>query len=82
MRLLDQSFPLRLSHGDDAHRPQRISRFTANGDTAIAGSELVILELDNLSGATNHNGGALPFGPMASCTLPLARTRTARTRRC
>jgi glucose/arabinose dehydrogenase len=41
----------------------RISRFTANGDVAIAGSEVVILELDNLSGATNHNGGALAFGP-------------------
>ena len=41
----------------------RISRFTANGDTAVAGSEVVIFELDNLSGATNHNGGALAFGP-------------------
>jgi glucose/arabinose dehydrogenase len=41
----------------------RISRFTANGDVAVAGSEVVILELDNLSSATNHNGGALAFGP-------------------
>jgi glucose/arabinose dehydrogenase len=41
----------------------RISRFTANGDVAVSGSETVILELDNLSGATNHNGGALHFGP-------------------
>ena len=41
----------------------RISRFTANGDVAVAGSEIVILDLDNLSGATNHNGGALHFGP-------------------
>jgi glucose/arabinose dehydrogenase len=40
----------------------RISRFTANGDVALAGSEVVIFELDNLSGATNHNGGALAFG--------------------
>ena len=40
----------------------RISRFTAGGDVAIAGSETVILELDNLSLATNHNGGALHFG--------------------
>ena len=40
----------------------RISRFTANGDVAAAGSELIILELDNLSSATNHNGGALAFG--------------------
>ena len=37
----------------------RISRFTANGDVAVAGSEVILLELDNLSSATNHNGGAL-----------------------
>jgi Glucose / Sorbosone dehydrogenase len=38
----------------------RVSRFTAAGDTAVPGSEAVILELDNLSSATNHNGGAIP----------------------
>ena len=41
----------------------RVSRFTANGNVAQAGSEFVIVELDNLSGATNHNGGAITFGP-------------------
>jgi glucose/arabinose dehydrogenase len=44
----------------------RVSRFTAdsaNPDVAQAGSEVVILELDNLSTATNHNGGAIHFGP-------------------
>ena len=41
----------------------RVSRFTANGDVAVPGSEVVILDLDNLSSATNHNGGALNFGP-------------------
>ena len=41
----------------------RVSRFTANGNVAVAGSETVILDLDNLSGATNHNGGAIHFGP-------------------
>jgi len=46
--------------GTPAHN--RVSRFTANGDVAVAGSELVILELNALSGATNHNGGALDFG--------------------
>jgi glucose/arabinose dehydrogenase len=40
----------------------RLSRFTANGDVATTGSELILLELDNLSSATNHNGGALHFG--------------------
>lgn len=39
----------------------RISRFTANGDVVVPGSEQIILELDNLN-ATNHNGGALAFG--------------------
>jgi glucose/arabinose dehydrogenase len=39
----------------------RISRFTANGDVAAVGSELVLLDLNNLS-AGNHNGGALHFG--------------------
>jgi glucose/arabinose dehydrogenase len=38
----------------------RVSRFTMTGDTAA--SELILLELDNLSTATNHNGGALHFG--------------------
>src|SRR6266487_738743 len=41
----------------------RISRFTAADDTAATGSEVVILNLDNLSAATNHNGGATHFGP-------------------
>jgi len=40
----------------------RVSRFTANGDVSVAGSEVVLLELENLTGATNHNGGALHFG--------------------
>src|ERR1700730_3898416 len=41
----------------------RVSRFTANGDVAAAGSETVLLDLDNLSSATNHKGGAIHFGP-------------------
>lgn len=40
----------------------RVSRFVANGNVALAGSEVAILDLDNLSGATNHNGGAMHFG--------------------
>jgi glucose/arabinose dehydrogenase len=38
----------------------RISRFTASGNVAVGGSEMVLLELNNLS-ATNHNGGAIHF---------------------
>src|SRR5438067_6769895 len=41
----------------------RVSRFTGAGDSAAPGSEVVILELDSLSSATNHNGGAIHFGP-------------------
>ena len=40
----------------------RISRFTASGDVALAGSETIIMDLPNLSTATNHNGGAMHFG--------------------
>jgi glucose/arabinose dehydrogenase len=40
----------------------RVSRFTANGDIVVAGSERVLLNLDNLSAASNHNGGAIHFG--------------------
>ena len=41
-----------------------LSRFLANSDGSLvqAGSETVLLE-NNLSSATNHNGGALAFGP-------------------
>ena len=46
--------------GSPAHN--RVSRFTANGDTAVAGSEFVLLNLNSLSTATNHNGGAIHFG--------------------
>ena len=46
-------------------RHNRVSRFTAQGDVAAAGSEVVLFELDNLSSATNHNGGAIHFGPDA-----------------
>src|SRR6185436_11121568 len=44
-------------------RHNRVSRFFASGDVALPGSEAVILELNDLSSATNHNGGALHFGP-------------------
>jgi glucose/arabinose dehydrogenase len=41
----------------------RVSRFTADGNLAVPGSETVLLDLDNLSAAENHNGGAIHFGP-------------------
>lgn len=47
--------------GSPAHN--RISRFRANGNVAAANSEFVLVDLNNLSNATNHNGGAIHFGP-------------------
>src|SRR5688500_738894 len=42
----------------------RVSRFTASGDVAVPGSEVVVFDLPPLTTiATNHNGGALHFGP-------------------
>ena len=40
----------------------RISRFTANGNVVVPGSEFMLADLETLS-ATNHNGGAMHFGP-------------------
>jgi glucose/arabinose dehydrogenase len=43
----------------------RVSRFTidpANPNVVPIGTETPILDLDNLSTATNHNGGAIHFG--------------------
>jgi len=48
--------------GSPAHN--RVSRLSANGDLVQPNSELQLLNLENLSlTATNHNGGALNFGP-------------------
>jgi glucose/arabinose dehydrogenase len=41
----------------------RISRLTANGDVAAVGTEFALVDLPNLSSATNHNGGGMHFGP-------------------
>lgn len=40
----------------------RISRFTVAGDTVVPGSERVLMDLDPLTSAANHNGGGLHFG--------------------
>jgi len=40
----------------------RVSRFTASGDTAVPGSEFVVIDLDTLI-ANYHGGGHLDFGP-------------------
>ncbi|HMG93787.1 MAG TPA: PQQ-dependent sugar dehydrogenase, partial [Chryseolinea sp.] len=55
----------------------RISRFTANGDVVLAGSESIVLELDPLSGATNHNGGAMHFGKDGKLYIAIGENATA-----
>ena len=41
----------------------RVSRFTANGDVAVSGSEKVLFQLDVTGGeASIHQGGAMHFG--------------------
>jgi glucose/arabinose dehydrogenase len=44
-------------------RHNRVSRVRADGDRAVAGSETLVYRLDDLGGATIHNGGAMHFGP-------------------
>jgi glucose/arabinose dehydrogenase len=39
-----------------------VIRVTARGGRAVTGSMKLILKLNNLSSATNHNGGAIHFG--------------------
>lgn len=64
----DPSFPLNqylyvyyTVPGSPSHN--RISRFTAMGDVVQPGSEVMIADLDDLSDAIIHNGGAMHFGP-------------------
>ncbi|HEX7771865.1 MAG TPA: PQQ-dependent sugar dehydrogenase, partial [Pyrinomonadaceae bacterium] len=58
-------------------RHNRVSRFTANGDVAVSGSETVLLDLDNLTSATNHNGGAIHFGPDGKLYIAVGENATA-----
>lgn len=58
-------------------RHNRVSRFTANGDVVVPGSETIIWELDNLTGATNHNGGAIHFGPDGKLYIAVGENATA-----
>ncbi|MGA7952072.1 MAG: PQQ-dependent sugar dehydrogenase [Gloeobacterales cyanobacterium] len=48
-----------------AKKPQihnRVSRFTVIGNRAIPRSEKILVDIEPLSNATNHNGGAIHFG--------------------
>jgi len=57
-------------------RHNRVSRFTANGDVVVPGSETILLELDNLTAATNHNGGAIHFGPDGKLYIAVGENAT------
>ena len=57
-------------------RHNRVSRFTANGDVVVPGSETVILELNDLTSATNHNGGAIHFGPDGKLYIAVGENAT------
>src|SRR5438132_934881 len=43
----------------------RVSRFTANGDVVVPGSEFILLDIDDIDPTLSpyHNGGSLHFGP-------------------
>lgn len=41
----------------------RLSRFTANGDVAVPGSEVALFDLPTLGSSDWHNGGGLQFSP-------------------
>jgi len=56
---------------------KRLSRFTANGDIVVPGSEQILLELDNLTSATNHNGGAIHFGPDGKLYIAVGENATS-----
>jgi glucose/arabinose dehydrogenase len=58
-------------------RHNRVSRFTANGDVVVPGSENIILELENLTSATNHNGGAIHFGPDGKLYVAVGENATS-----
>ena len=57
-------------------RHNRVSRFTANGDVAVPASETIIWELDNLTSASNHNGGAIHFGPDGKLYIAVGENNT------
>jgi glucose/arabinose dehydrogenase len=53
----------------------RVSRFTASGNEAVALSEFILMELEDLT-ASNHNGGALAFGPDGKLYIAVGENAT------
>ena len=54
----------------------RVSRLTANGDVAVPGSELVLLQTEGRS-AENHLGGAIDFGPDGKLYIAIGDNSTS-----
>ena len=55
----------------------RLSRFTANGDVVVPGSELILLDLPTLGESGWHNGGSLNFGPDGKLYLGVGENNIA-----
>src|ERR1051325_2461374 len=54
----------------------RVSRFQADGDAVVPGSETPILDLDDLT-AGHHDGGAIHFGPDGKLYVATGENGTA-----
>ena len=61
--------------GTPAHN--RVSRFTADGDIAVPGSETPIMDLDDLGSESSHNGGAMHFGLDGKLYVAVGENRIA-----
>lgn len=61
---------------DGGYMHNRISRITLSGNEMVPGSEVIIKELDALSTATNHNGGALHFLPDGTLMIAAGENAT------
>jgi glucose/arabinose dehydrogenase len=55
----------------------RVTRFTASGNAAVPGSEVEIIRMGSLTGATNHNGGGLQFAPDGTLLIGVGENATA-----
>src|SRR5215212_2499473 len=55
----------------------RVSRFTANGDVAVPGSEFVLIDLTTLGTSSSHNGGAIHFGNDGKLYIAVGDNRTS-----
>jgi glucose/arabinose dehydrogenase len=55
----------------------RVSRFTANGNVAVPGSELILLDIPDGYSASNHNGGAMRFSADGKLLIAVGERATA-----